>query len=261
MRRRRQGRRQGRPVGYRLAGLTLCLGGALAACGGGGQGGGYAAVGAAGADSGPHGAVRPSGSVALVPLDGAPTPGAGGESDTAAEAQTPGPSASRGALTEPGGPVRSGTAADAPPGRPGRPASPSGAPTITPAPTDTGDSEPGGSPSDPGGSDPAPAPSPGPAVLSVGAPERDGTDRRWCEKVTLTFRNSGDSPAGSGTITLGTHIIGGLGIDWATIRSSHPVPAPIAAKATRTQTYTVCVDSWRVPLGMHIETRDVRLDG
>ncbi|MFD7944020.1 hypothetical protein ACFV5K_13710, partial [Streptomyces sp. NPDC059744] len=36
-----------------------------------------------------------------------------------------------------------------------------------------------------------------------------------------------------------------------------PLPAPIDAGAARKKTYTVCVDAWRVPLGMHIETRDV----
>ena len=32
---------------------------------------------------------------------------------------------------------------------------------------------------------------------------------------------------------------------------------PIAAGARTERTWTVCVDAWRVPLGMHIETRDV----
>jgi hypothetical protein len=95
-------------------------------------------------------------------------------------------------------------------------------------------------------------------VLAVGTPVRVGTDQRWCETVTLTFRNTGGSPVTEGRVTFGTHIIGGLGIDWATIESAQPLPTPIAAGATRTRAYTVCVDSWRVPLGMHIETRDVR---
>jgi hypothetical protein len=58
-------------------------------------------------------------------------------------------------------------------------------------------------------------------------------------------------------VTLGTHIIGALGIDWATIGSTEALPAPIAAGARKAGTWTVCVDAWRVPLGMHIETRDV----
>lgn len=94
-------------------------------------------------------------------------------------------------------------------------------------------------------------------MLSVGEPVRAALDRRWCEQVTVTFRNTGRSPAASGTVTFATHIIGAIGIDWATIRSAQPLPAPIAAGAARTQAYTVCVDAWRVPLGMHIETQDV----
>ncbi|MER7665325.1 MULTISPECIES: hypothetical protein [unclassified Streptomyces] len=94
-------------------------------------------------------------------------------------------------------------------------------------------------------------------MLSVGEPVRAALDRRWCEQVTVKFRNTGQSPVTSGTVTFATHIIGALGIDWATIRSAQPLPAPIAAGTARTQAYTVCVDAWRVPLGMHIETQDV----
>lgn len=61
----------------------------------------------------------------------------------------------------------------------------------------------------------------------------------------------------SGTVSFGTHIIGALGIDWATIDSTERLSVPIAAGAHKDQTWTVCVEAWRVPLGMHIETRDV----
>ena len=61
----------------------------------------------------------------------------------------------------------------------------------------------------------------------------------------------------SGTVTFGTHIIGALGIDWATVESAEKLPAPIAPGAREEKTWTVCVDAWRVPLGMHVETRDV----
>ncbi len=64
-------------------------------------------------------------------------------------------------------------------------------------------------------------------------------------------------PARSGTVTFATHIIGALGVDWATITPSQPLPAPIGAGSTRSKTYTVCVESWRVPLGMRVETQDV----
>lgn len=91
----------------------------------------------------------------------------------------------------------------------------------------------------------------------MGAPVRAAADERWCEKVTVEFRNTGGSAARSGTVTFATHVIGALGVDWATIESTGPLPAPIDAGAARTKTYTVCVDAWRVPLGMHVETRDV----
>jgi hypothetical protein len=91
----------------------------------------------------------------------------------------------------------------------------------------------------------------------VGSPVRAGTDRRWCEKVTVGLRNSGGSAVRSGTVTFATHIIGALGIDWGTRMSSQPLPGPIGPGVARSATYTVCVDAWRVPLGMHVETRKV----
>lgn len=86
---------------------------------------------------------------------------------------------------------------------------------------------------------------------------RADADRRWCEKVTVTFHNSGGTPVRSGTATFATHVIGLLGTDWATVRTTQPVPAPIAAGGTERKTYTVCVEAWRVLLGMHVETRAV----
>ncbi|MEU6341165.1 hypothetical protein ABZ883_09470 [Streptomyces sp. NPDC046977] len=97
----------------------------------------------------------------------------------------------------------------------------------------------------------------GAAHLAVGAVVRTATGDRWCENVTVTLANTGDSPATSGTLLFGTHIIGPLGIDWATIGSSDPVPVPLAGGARSMRTWTVCVDAWRVPPGMHAETRDV----
>lgn len=73
----------------------------------------------------------------------------------------------------------------------------------------------------------------------------------------MEFRNTGGSPARSGTVTFATDVIGALGAGWATIASSQPLPAPIRAGSARSETYTVCVESWRVPLGMRVETRDV----
>lgn len=94
-------------------------------------------------------------------------------------------------------------------------------------------------------------------MLVVSDTVRAGTDQRWCEDVTLTLHNSGGTAVRSGTVTFETHVIDALGIDWATRESTAPLPTPIAAGAREKRTWTVCVDAWRVPLGMHIETRDV----
>ncbi|WP_223731204.1 hypothetical protein [Streptomyces purpurogeneiscleroticus] len=60
----------------------------------------------------------------------------------------------------------------------------------------------------------------------------------------------------AGTITFATHIIGGLGIDWDTRKSTRELPVPIAGGESKKHTWKVCVDAWRVPLGMHITTKD-----
>ncbi|MFF7970387.1 hypothetical protein [Streptomyces sp. NPDC007905] len=98
---------------------------------------------------------------------------------------------------------------------------------------------------------------PAPADLGWGDPEREDTDQRRCEKVTVPFHNSGGEPVRSGTVTFGTHIIGALGIDWGTVESTVGLPVPIGPGVRTDHTWTVCVDAWRVPLGMHIETREV----
>ena len=77
------------------------------------------------------------------------------------------------------------------------------------------------------------------------------------EDVTLTFHNTGGTAVRSGTVDFVTHVVDALGIDWATLGSAEPLPTPIAPGARKSRTWTVCVDSWRVPLGMHVETRDV----
>jgi hypothetical protein len=91
----------------------------------------------------------------------------------------------------------------------------------------------------------------------VGDPELKDTDQRWCQDVTLVLRNSGGSAVRSGTVTFETHVIGALGIDWATLKTEKKLPVPIGAGEKKEKTWTICVDSWRVPLGMHLETQDV----
>lgn len=219
--------RRGAFIGASAA--VVCLGGVLAACGGGEGGDGYVATGAAGGPSRSFGtAVAPTEGVTLVPLDGTPSadratansPAAGGTSVQPPQSAPPSP----------------GTSSAPSPAEDG--AKSSRTPTTSPS----------------------PAPPGGPAALTWAEPTREPTDRRWCEDVTLAFHNTGGSTVRSGTVTFGTHIVGALGIDWATIESTEKLPAPIGPGARKKQTWTVCVDAWRVPLGMHVETRDVAVD-
>ncbi|WP_338931771.1 hypothetical protein WEB32_18185 [Streptomyces netropsis] len=248
-----------------LAGLG-CLGALLTGCGGSDRDG-YVATGAAGPGTSRSGVVPPTGGVKLMPLDGEPgRPSSHGPRRSPSGAPST-PEAPRGAssTTTTGPDARIGTGGAGPgpvtiPGTPGGtgPASGgnSGDSPASPAP-------PAPSPSTPPTPGPRPSPSTGtppgtPAVLDIGTPRREpDSERRWCEKVTVIFTNTGGRPVTDGAVTFGTHIIGPLGTDWATLTSSEPLPVPIDAGQAREKTWTVCVDAWRVPLGMHIETRDV----
>ncbi|MER6117279.1 hypothetical protein [Streptomyces sp. NPDC001743] len=270
MRRQTFGRPGRRGTAIAASAAVLCLGGVLAGCGDG-AGDGYTAVGAAATGPGrsPSGAVAPSGKVTLIPLDGAGDGGGKGAGEPSGGSPSPGSSAgpSAGASARDGGTGASGGAgtATARPGASGRPAgtpaAPGARPTSGAPPRSSGPSgdSAGSTPPDAPASPSAPgSPAPArPAVVVAGAPVRAAADERWCEKVTVEFRNTGGSPARSGTVTFATHIIGALGIDWATRESTAPLPVPIGAGAARKRTYTVCVDAWRVPLGMRVETRDV----
>ncbi|MFF3030358.1 hypothetical protein ACFVS7_04975 [Streptomyces rubiginosohelvolus] len=276
MRRQTYGSTGRRGTAIAASAAALCLGtGLLSGCGSG-PGDGYTAVGAAAGSSKPPSDGAPSGDVTLTPLDGSGGSGGGGTSPSGGT--SPGPGTSPGAGSPGAG--RSGDAQDgsddaqdgsggARTGTPGghQAAGSSGGPGSTPA-QPAAPSKPGGggagnaSPPGPGSpgtpsSPKPPAPPATPAALTLSAPQRAAADKRWCEKVTVEFRNTGGSPARSGTVTFATHIIGALGVDWATITSSQPLPAPIDARSTRSKTYTVCVESWRVPLGMRVETQDV----
>ncbi|MDW6061428.1 hypothetical protein SAZ11_29685 [Streptomyces sp. FXJ1.4098] len=252
---------------------ALCLGALLSGCAGGDDG--YLAAEAAGPNEPSATSAPPGGGVKLVPLDGdgdgtADGKGKGSGRDGKGRSSGSGDTKSSGAPDASSG--RDGAAAT---GRPGK--SPGRTPGRTGA-DDGGDQTGGahdgtGGGSGPGGSGPAdgsggsgstddpqstpgsPTPS-GPAVLKIGDLVRAAADDRWCEKVTVEFRNTGGTPVTSGTITFATHIIDALGIDWATIESKRSLPVPILAGAKKEKTWEVCVDDWRVPLGMHIETQD-----
>ncbi|MET9423118.1 hypothetical protein ABZY06_20665 [Streptomyces sp. NPDC006540] len=250
-----------RRTGPAIVALALCLCGALTACGGSGEG--DVALGAAGSgpDRAPTAAVPPKGKVSLSPLDGSEGPaddGTGGAAGKAPRQGTGGPATGPEGGSDHERSVAGGTPTNGTSGTSGAGPAGSGGPQQTPG----SGGAPGASPA-PAPSTPAPAPSDpepgptGPAVLQLGEPVREALDRRWCEKVTVEFRNTGGTAAVSGTVTFATHIIGALGVDWATRESRQALPAPIAPAAVRKQAYTVCVDAWRVPLGMHIETQDV----
>lgn len=137
------------------------------------------------------------------------------------------------------------------PSEPTRPTSPGQSPSG-PAP---GSNDPSPSPSAPG---PIPNdPEPLPPSLAVGNVELADTGKRWCEDVTVELRNTGGSPATSGTVRFGTHILDLFGTDWGTVTQVRSLPAPIPAGGQAEHTWTLCVDAWRVPLGWHIDTLDV----
>ncbi|MEU9118340.1 hypothetical protein AB0C96_00505 [Streptomyces sp. NPDC048506] len=245
---------------------VLCLGVLLTGCGSAADEG-YVAVGAAGPADGraPTKPVPPREGVALTPLDGQ------GDRSGTGDRGGHGAHGGRGGHGDAGDSSGNGDGSDRDggtgTGRPTPSTSPTGARgddhTHPNPPSAPGSSAPR-PPGSPGPSAPAEPPSPtipaGPGArggLLVGAPVRSDTDVRWCERVTLDFLNTGDAPVTAGTVTFGTHIIGALGIDWATITSRHALPLPLPPGKRRTGSWRVCVDAWRVPLGMHIDTEDV----
>ncbi|MEU2788466.1 hypothetical protein [Streptomyces sp. NPDC007100] len=221
---------------------ALCLAALLTACGDAG-GRGYAATGAAGPADGrtPAGPVPPEDGITLTPLDGDTTPGTPTPSARADKPPTRGPSEPT--RTSPAPPTTPPNTRPKPPTHPS-PNTPRPPGTTAPTPPTT----------------PTPPTPPTPPHLTLGPLHRAEADTRWCEKVSADLRNTGDRPLTSGTITFGTHIIGPLGIDWSTRTTNHPLPTPLLGHSHRTATWHICLPAWRVPLGMHVETRDVDVD-
>ncbi|MDI6411940.1 hypothetical protein QLX52_24355 [Streptomyces albus] len=279
----RNGARSRRGGRIAASAALVCIGVPLLGGCGSGDDEGYVAVGAGGR-SDDAGTVRPDDKVRMVPLpdgkdhragkngddgrtaDGDRTEAADGDSRAERKTGTSG----GGDTTADGGSGSSGSAR----GGSGSGGAGAGGPSSTTGPGD-GSGGAGGSTGTGGGSggsgggsapdDGSPSPSPGtpqgPAVLEASEPERAKGEHRWCEKVTVRFSNTGGSPVTKGKITFGTHIIGGLGVDWDTRETTRALPVPIGPGEKKEKTWTVCVDAWRVPLGMHIETRDVKLTG
>ncbi|QDQ12417.1 hypothetical protein FH965_19160 [Streptomyces spectabilis] len=232
-----------RLVGFPV--VVVCLG-FVASCGGGERGGYVASGGSPSAK-----AVAPRGGVSFAPLPSSPE-------KQSRESKQP---------REPSGPRRSASERAAPSSSPVR-RSPRGGGSAAPpasAPTSSASRSPSGGGSGesgrpgPGASHGSPGPA-GPAVLEVGAPVREAGARRWCEDVTLVLRNRGGADVRSGTVEFGTHIIGALGVDWGSVESTVKLPAPLRGGQSLKKTWPVCVDAWRVPWGMHVETRDVDVD-
>ncbi|MEU7485132.1 hypothetical protein [Streptomyces sp. NPDC042319] len=242
-------------------GVVLLLGTALLTIPGGSDDEGYIATGAADTTHSPSKPVPPTDDVTLTPLDGprdadSPHPDAS-RPDGTNKPPASGPDAPEGAHE---------TATSGTPEAPQNPPDNTGSEDDADSPSDNGTPQEGDSPTDnPGnatGNSPTPStPDPGsPALLKLSTPDLADTDTRWCEKVTLNLHNTGGQPVREGTLTFHTHIIGGLGIDWATRKSTRPLPAPLPAGATEKHTWKICVDAWRVPLGMHIDTKNVDAD-
>lgn len=238
--------------------------GAVVALDGGDGREGYVAVGAAGAaPTSPGDRVAPTGKVELVPLDSpaAKTPGAPDPSEKSAAGRAGADSAGGDGTggDDTGGDKAGGQEAEADAPDAG------GAPPTGEAPGESGtppaaDKPSGNTAPDSDAAPSSSAPS-GPAELKVaGDPELKKADKRWCQDVTLTLHNSGGSAVRSGTVSFETHVIGALGIDWATVDVKKKLPVPIGAGEKKRKTWTVCVDEWRVPLGMRLETKDVDVD-
>ncbi|MEU9112936.1 hypothetical protein AB0D04_14395 [Streptomyces sp. NPDC048483] len=244
----------------------VCLGVLLTGCGSAAHKS-YVAVGAAGPADGraPTKAVPPEGGVELTPLDGDDGERHGADTDPS-PGRPPSASPSGTGSGDAAHAGKSGGGAGGPAG-PHGPDAPGGSGGNTPngpsAPDPSGPSMPPGSPGNTGPGSPTP-PSPtipagpdAPAGLLIGKPDLADTDVRWCEKVTLDFLNTGKHAVTEGTVTFGTHVIGALGVDWSTLHSTRKLPLPLAPGEKRSGTWRVCVDAWRVPLGMHIDTKDV----
>lgn len=98
----------------------------------------------------------------------------------------------------------------------------------------------------------------GDGALHVSSPHPASAGVPWCEKVTLTFTNTGGAPVHSGTVDFDTHIVGALGVPWVTQTSHRRLPVPIAPGDSTTKSWKVCVD--RKYAGMFLFDRHLEHD-
>lgn len=214
-------RRSPRGGGLAAVAAALCLG-LVTACGSGGGASGYVNDDAAGPEQGaPSGPTAPDEDVRLIPLKTEPPL-------TDSGAPEAGSSREGGAEER-----RESGEASPDPNESGEEARPSATPSTTPS---------------------------GPAKLSVGDHTRAAGDERWCEKVTVPLHNTGGAAVTSGSVTFTTKVLGALGTGRGTVETRQTLRVPIEPGERESQSYQVCVDSWRVVLGGSIETQDVRVD-
>ncbi|WP_206313310.1 hypothetical protein [Streptomyces coryli] len=94
-----------------------------------------------------------------------------------------------------------------------------------------------------------------PGDLKLTDLERAPSDVPWCEKVTLTVRNTGGRTISGADVTFTSHIVGAIGVDWVTETSRRELP-DLKADDDVTKTWRVCVDEKHAPrflLGRHLE--------
>ncbi|MFM9370531.1 DUF6114 domain-containing protein [Streptomyces sp. Da 82-17] len=93
-------------------------------------------------------------------------------------------------------------------------------------------------------------------VLTLREPRREAADVPWCEKVTLTVRNTGERALSDAEVVLDTEVVGPFGRTWAKERSREDVPGTLDPGVHRTDTWRVCVPEHHAPgllLGRHLE--------
>ncbi|MDI3417716.1 DUF6114 domain-containing protein [Streptomyces luteolus] len=120
-----------------------------------------------------------------------------------------------------------------------------------------------------------PEPRPGDAlgaVLTLRDPRREAVDVPWCEKVTLTVRNTGGRPVSGAVVVFDTKIVGALGRVRATETSRQDVPGVLDPGESRRHDWRVCVSERYAPgflfghrlehrvSAVHSEGRSARVD-
>ncbi|MDI3405227.1 DUF6114 domain-containing protein [Streptomyces cavernicola] len=116
-------------------------------------------------------------------------------------------------------------------------------------------------PGDKPGDGPGDSPGDGPGdvldgLLTLREPRREATDVPWCEKVTLTVRNTGGRAVSGAEVVFETQVVGAFGHVWATETARRDVPGRLDAGTGRTFSSRVCVPERHAAgllFGSHLE--------